>query len=318
MINDLFFQSNSILEFSLFDRVEEHEEEEDIFPSLIHSGTQNKIDNFEITENSHQLYPYLEPKISLDAFNQINKNDNQNESEIESCGEEAESFLGHKRKSSNNESDKDISNKSSQKETKDFSDDKILQKKIKEGDNYKNKNIFRAMEEGYLKSRYNSMNSFHQTSLSFTGQNTGAKKMGRVQKVLWMCAVSVTVTGLVMGLAGWHFGRQLLSIYTDDPAVIEYGLRRMAVIFPTYFLCGLMEVVVGSLRGMGFSIMPMTVSLLGACGFRILWIMTVFAVYRTPEVLYASYPISWFITTAVHLICLFTVARRKYRVQSVS
>ena len=131
MINDLFFQSNSILEFSLFDQVEEHEEEEDIFPSLIHSGTQNKIDNFEITENSHQLYPYLEPKISLDAFNQINKNDNQNESEIESCGEEAESFLGHKRKSSNNESDKDISNKSSQKETKDFSDDKILQKIIK-------------------------------------------------------------------------------------------------------------------------------------------------------------------------------------------
>ena len=169
--------------------------------------------------------------------------------------------------------------------------------------------------EGFV---YNSMNSFHQTSLSFTGQNTGAKKMGRVQKVLWMCAASVTVTGLVMGLAGWHFGRQLLSIYTDDPAVIEYGLRRMAVIFPTYFLCGLMEVVVGSLRGMGFSIMPMTVSLLGACGFRILWIMTVFAVYRTPEVLYASYPISWFITTAVHLICLFTVARRKYRVQSVS
>ncbi|MBR5408023.1 MAG: MATE family efflux transporter [Lachnospiraceae bacterium] len=164
--------------------------------------------------------------------------------------------------------------------------------------------------EGFV---YNSMNSFHQTSLSFTGQNTGAKKMGRVQKVLWMCGLCVTVTGLVMGLTGLHFGRQLLSIYTDDNAVIEYGLRRMSIIFPTYFLCGLMEVVVGSLRGMGFSVMPMTVSLLGACGFRILWIMTVFAADHTPEILYASYPISWFITALVHLICLLTVARRKYR-----
>ena len=126
-----FFQCNSFHEFSLFDRVEEHEKEEDIFPSIIEPGTPNKIDNFEITENSQQLYPYLESNISLEAFNQIKKNDNQNESEIESYEEESESFLGHKRKSSINESDKDISNKSSQKETKDFSDDKILQKKIK-------------------------------------------------------------------------------------------------------------------------------------------------------------------------------------------
>ena len=105
-----FFQCNSFHEFSLFDRVEEHEKEEDIFPSIIEPGTPNKIDNFEITENSQQLYPYLESNISLEAFNQIKKNDNQNESEIESYEEESESFLGHKRKSSINESDKDISN----------------------------------------------------------------------------------------------------------------------------------------------------------------------------------------------------------------
>ena len=164
--------------------------------------------------------------------------------------------------------------------------------------------------EGFV---YNSMNSFHQTTLSFTGQNTGAKRMDRVQKILWMNAVCVTVTGLVMGLTGWHFGRQLLSIYTDDNAVIEYGLRRMSIIFPTYFLCGLMEVVVGTLRGMGFSIMPMAVSLLGACGFRILWIMTVFSMDHTPEILYVSYPISWFITAMVHMICLLTFARRRYK-----
>ncbi len=163
--------------------------------------------------------------------------------------------------------------------------------------------------EGFV---YNSMNSFHQTSLSFTGQNTGAKNMGRVQRVFWMNGLCVTFTGLAMGLAGWFFGDKLLSIYTSDQAVIEYGLRRMAIIFPTYFLCGLMEVAVGSLRGMGFSIMPMAVSLLGACGFRILWIMTAFAANHTPEMLYYSYPLSWLITALVHMICLFTVARKKY------
>ena len=163
--------------------------------------------------------------------------------------------------------------------------------------------------EGFV---YNSMNSFHQTAISFTGQNMGAKNMKRVQRVLMYCLLCVTVTGLGMGFGGYAFGSQLLGIYSTDPAVISFGLRRMAIIFPTYFLCGVMDVMVGSLRGMGFSIMPMTVSLLGACVFRIIWIMTVFSVNHTPEILYVSYPISWFITATVHLICIFTIARRKY------
>ena len=163
--------------------------------------------------------------------------------------------------------------------------------------------------EGFV---YNSMNSFHQTAISFTGQNMGAKNMKRVQRVLSICLLCVTATGLGMGLIGFAFGSELLGIYSTDPAVIAFGLRRMAIIFPTYFLCGVMDVMVGSLRGMGFSIMPMTVSLLGACVFRIIWIMTVFAINHTPEFLYVSYPISWFITAAVHLICIFTIARRKY------
>ena len=163
--------------------------------------------------------------------------------------------------------------------------------------------------EGFV---YNSMNSFHQTAISFTGQNMGAKNMKRVQRVLSICLLCVTATGLGMGLFRFAFGSELLGIYSTDPAVIAFGLRRMAIIFPTYFLCGVMDVMVGSLRGMGFSIMPMTVSLLGACVFRIIWIMTVFAINHTPEFLYVSYPISWFITAAVHLICIFTIARRKY------
>ena len=136
-----FSQSNSFQDFFLFNPVEGHEHEEDIFPSLIDSGTPNKIDNFEITENSHQLYPYLEPNISLEAFNQIKKNDIQNESEVESYESKEESFLGHKRKSSINESDQEISNKSSQKETQESSEDKILPKKIKFKTSNENENV---------------------------------------------------------------------------------------------------------------------------------------------------------------------------------
>lgn len=164
--------------------------------------------------------------------------------------------------------------------------------------------------EGFI---YNAMNSFHQTALSFTGQNMGAKKFDRVQKVLGICLACVTVTGLGMGLVAWGFGRQLLGIYSKSPEVIEYGLRRMAIIFPTYFLCGVMDVMVGSIRGMGFSIMPMIVSFTGACLFRIIWILTYFQMSPSLERLYISYPISWTLTSLVHLACFILVARPKYK-----
>lgn len=164
--------------------------------------------------------------------------------------------------------------------------------------------------EGFV---YNAMNAFHQTALSFTGQNMGAKKTDRVKKILVYCQACVIVTGLAMGLAGVHFGRELLSIYSDEAAVIDFGYRRMRIIFTTYFLCGTMDVMVGSLRGMGFSIMPMIVSLLGACGLRVLWILTYFRMHPTPEVLYASYPVSWAITTLVHIACLVIVVLPKFK-----
>lgn len=159
--------------------------------------------------------------------------------------------------------------------------------------------------EGFI---YISMNSFHQTALSFTGQNMGAKKTDRIIKTLLYCQIGVIAVGCIMGITGWVCGTPLLGIYSDNSEVISFGLRRMKIIFLSYFLCGTMDVMVGSLRGMGYSIMPMIVSLLGACGLRILWIFTVFRMYHTPELLYYSYPISWFITTMVHVICFGFVA----------
>jgi putative MATE family efflux protein len=164
--------------------------------------------------------------------------------------------------------------------------------------------------EGFV---YMAMNAFYQTALSFSGQNFGARKYDRVLKVLGISLACVTVVGLVMGNASVLFGRQLLGIFTKDPTVVEYGLLRIRIICSIYFLCGTMDVCTGVLRGMGYSIMPMIVSLSGACLFRIVWIMTVFRSFRTLESLYVSYPISWFLTTAVHLICFMIVYKRLNR-----
>ena len=164
--------------------------------------------------------------------------------------------------------------------------------------------------EGFV---YNSMNAFHQTAISFTGQNMGARQYGRVKKITGACLACVFVTGAVLGVISYIFGAPLLSLYTTGEDVIEYGLKRMEVIMLSYFLCGIMDVMVGTLRGMGYSIMPMIVSLMGACVFRIIWIFTVFRVVHTPACLYMSYPISWGLTFTVHLMCFIFIARRRLR-----
>ncbi len=164
--------------------------------------------------------------------------------------------------------------------------------------------------EGFV---YNSMNAFHQTAISFTGQNMGARQYGRVKKILLSCLGSVFITGAVLGTLAYMCGGTLLLFYSADAQVIAYGLRRMEIIMLSYFLCGIMDVMVGTLRGMGYSIMPMFVSLMGACVFRIIWIFTVFKIVRTPECLYLSYPISWALTFTVHLICFMIIAKRRLK-----
>ena len=164
--------------------------------------------------------------------------------------------------------------------------------------------------EGFV---YTAMNSIYQADLTFASQNYGAGKKDRVKKVLWNCLGTVTAIGLGLGMLFLAFDRMLLSIYNQDPAVIEYGVLRMRIILPTYFICGLMDVMVGQLRGIGYSIMPMIVSLTGACLFRIVWIMTIFSMpqFHTLQMLYISYPVSWLLTFSIHMICYLTIARKK-------
>lgn len=168
-------------------------------------------------------------------------------------------------------------------------------------------NTAAANIEGFV---YTAMNSVYQANLSFTSQNIGAKKFSRLNRILAVCLGVVTVTGLILGWGALAGGQELLRIYSTDPEVISYGILRMEIICTTYFLCGCMDTLVGSLRGMGYSVLPMAVSLTGACGIRVLWIFTVFAAFHSFTVLYLSYPVSWAITALAHLVCLRRVRRR--------
>ncbi|MBQ8296662.1 MAG: MATE family efflux transporter [Ruminococcus sp.] len=166
-----------------------------------------------------------------------------------------------------------------------------------------------ANVEGFV---YMSMNAFHQSTLSFTSQNLGAGKIKRINKILFSGLICVTVTGLLLGNAAVFFGDTLLGIYSDSTEVIEAGMQRLLIICTTYALCGIMDVIVGSLRGIGCSIMPMIVSLIGVCGLRLAWLFTFFRQeqFHSPEMIYITYPVSWIITIAVHVVCYIIVKRR--------
>lgn len=165
--------------------------------------------------------------------------------------------------------------------------------------------------EGFV---YMAMNAFSQTAMNFVGQNMGAGRYDRVRRILWLCLGSVTVTGLVMGVGAYALGNPLLSIYiSDSPQAITYGLIRMLYICVPYFLCGLMDVATGAIRGMGASIAPMLVTVLGVCGMRVVWIYTIFRQHHTLEILFLSYPISWVLTWAVEMIVFGWLLRRRIR-----
>ncbi len=164
--------------------------------------------------------------------------------------------------------------------------------------------------EGFV---YTAMNSLHQTCISFTGQNYGARQYKRMGRILLICLGCVIVVGVLMGNGVYLAGGTLLQLYSPDTEVIQYGILRLAYICTTYALCGMMDVMVGAIRGMGYGVMPMLVSLTGACLFRVVWIMTVFKAHHSLEVLYVSYPISWGLTFAVHLLCFVIVYRRMLR-----
>ncbi len=165
--------------------------------------------------------------------------------------------------------------------------------------------------EGYI---YVAMNSIYQGAITFTGQNVGARKYERIGRVARDSLMTVFAIGAALGGLLMLFKVPLFHIYTEDDAVIAAAGIRTSVIAPTYFLCGMMDTMVGLLRGMGSSVTPMIVSIMGACVLRVVWILTIFPLDPTLTMLYISYPISWAVTFATHFVCYLRVKKKKYGV----
>ncbi len=162
--------------------------------------------------------------------------------------------------------------------------------------------------EGFI---YTSMNSMHQAAVTFASQNLGARKLDRMKKSFHYCMGLVVAIGVTLGVIAMIFGKPLLSLYNSDPTVIDYGYTRLMIISSLYFLCGVMDVFSGQLRGMGYSIAPTVVVICGVCVMRILWIATIFQKFKTIECLFISYPITWGLTSLVYLI-FYLFALKKF------
>ena len=179
------------------------------------------------------------------------------------------------------------------------------------GDIVMSGNAAAANIDGFL---YVILNAFHQTALNYIGQNAGARKYDRVKRVLTICLISVCIVGISVSTVAYLAGPTLLSFYIPDSAeAIQWGMVRLTFLCIPYFLCGLMDVSTGALRGMGASLAPMIISVLGVCGIRISWISTIFQLpgFHTPECLYASYTVSWTATFVCQMIAFFLIYRKR-------
>lgn len=159
---------------------------------------------------------------------------------------------------------------------------------------------------------YQAMNTFQQAITCFAGQNIGARKPRRIVSAIRVCMFWAVSFGVVLGLLSCVFGPQLLSLFSADPAVIAAGMERQVIVCAPYFLCGMMDVMTGALRGIGYSLLPMIVSILGACAFRLFWVFTVFAAYPTLPCLMLSYPVSWLLTFSVLLVIFLVLWNRSF------
>ena len=160
---------------------------------------------------------------------------------------------------------------------------------------------------------YVSVNSVTQACMSFTSQNYGVRKLKRMDRVLVDCMILTVIVGVVLGGGAYLFGPELLHIYTEQNNVIRCGVEILSYTTVTYFLCGLMDLFPGALRGMGYSTVPMLLSIIGTVGVRILWIFVLFPRHRTLGFLFISYPVSWLATIVMQVICFYFVRKKVHR-----
>ena len=157
---------------------------------------------------------------------------------------------------------------------------------------------------------YASVNAVTQACMSFTSQNYGVGKYKRMDRVLINCLILSVVISGVLGCGSYAFGTEILKVYTEDPKVIQCGLEILSMTTVTYFLCGIMDLFPGALRGMGRSGVPMILSIIGTVGTRIVWIFILFPQHRSLKFLFISYPASWLFTIVMQVICFYFVRKQ--------
>ena len=161
---------------------------------------------------------------------------------------------------------------------------------------------------------YASINAVTQACMSFTSQNFGVGKYKRMDRVLLDCVALSVGVSLVLGVGAYLMGPQLLGIYTAEPDVVQCGLEILSITTVPYFLCGIMDLLPGALRGMGHSAVPMVLSVIGTVGTRVLWIYVFFPQHRSLYFLFISYPGSWIATILMQAVCYWFV-RKRYGMQ---
>lgn len=158
---------------------------------------------------------------------------------------------------------------------------------------------------------YTAMNAVTQTAMAFTGQNMGARKYERIGRILGRCILLVTLVGGIMGVLCSLFRNGLINIYANgDPEVIYWGAQRMLIVALPYFIFGISDTIVGVVRGMGNSTLPMIISIFGVCAFRVLWLYTAFAAEPTFAMLMLGYPVSWTVTLMGQGLCYLLTKKK--------
>jgi len=156
------------------------------------------------------------------------------------------------------------------------------------------------------------MNSYYNAAITYTGQSMGAEDYDQIDEIAKISTVFVFATWIVLGGAVVLFGRPLLGLYTKDAAVLDLGMQRIKIMMAVYFSCGIMNVFPGLTRAMGYSILPMLSTLVGACIMRIVWLVTVFKWYPTMLVLFMAYPVTWTLAGIGQVVSFF-YARHQVR-----
>ena len=157
---------------------------------------------------------------------------------------------------------------------------------------------------------YSAVNAVTQACMSFTSQNYSVGKPKRMDRVLVNCIILTVSVSAAMGIGAYAFGGQLLKIYTSEADVIRCGLEVLSITTVPYFLCGIMDLFPGAMRGMGHSGVPMILSVIGTVGTRIVWVYLLFPHHRSLYFLFISYPASWILTIIMQAVCFYFVRKQ--------